>query len=191
MKHAFLEARVALDALLADEGTLAKAQRLAATVADCFRAGGKLMLCGNGGSACDAMHCAEEFTGRFRKDRRPLPALALGDVGHLTCTANDYGFEYVFSRQVEALGKPGDVLIALSTSGNSPNLLRAVDSAKALALKTVGLLGKDGGSLRGRCDLEIVVPGATSDRIQELHMLILHALVEGVEASLFPELRSR
>lgn len=191
MKHAFLEARAALDGLLADGASVARAERLVAMVTECFRAGGKLMICGNGGSACDAMHCAEEFTGRFRKDRRALPAMALADVGHITCTANDYGFEYVFSRQIEALGKPGDVLIVLSTSGNSPNLLRAVEAAAARGLQTAGLLGKDGGKLRGRCGVEIVVPGATSDRIQELHMLILHALVEGVEAALFSEPHGR
>lgn len=189
MKNSFLEARAALDAFLADEQALARAGRLVAMVSECFKAGGKLMLCGNGGSACDAMHCAEEFTGRFREDRRPLPAISLGDVGHITCTANDYGFEHVFSRQIEALGKRGDVLLVLSTSGNSPNLLRAVESAKAIGLETAGLLGREGGKLRGRCDLEIIVPGAGSDRIQELHMLVLHALVEGVERQLGLALR--
>ena len=132
------------------------------------------------------MHFAEELTGRFRNDRPPLPAISCSDVGHITCTANDFGFEAVFSRWVEALGLRGDVLILLSTSGNSPNILNAAQSAKERAVTNVSLLGQDGGKLRGICDHEIVVPGATSDRIQELPMLILHTLVECVEGSLFP-----
>lgn len=150
-----------------------------------FASGNKVLICGNGGSLCDAIHFAEELTGRFRADRRPLPALALADPGHITCTANDYGFEHIFSRGVEAFGAAGDVLIVLSTSGNSPNILRAVDAAKNKGLTTIALLGKSGGELKGRCDLELIVPGATSDRIQELHMLILHTVVEGIESVLF------
>ena len=122
--------------------------------------------------------------GRFRNDRPPLPAIALADAGHITCTANDYGFEHVFSRAVEALGKPGDVLIALSTSGNSENILRAVHAANARRLATVALLGKGGGKLKGQCTHELIAPGDTADRIQELHMLVLHTLVQGVEHAL-------
>lgn len=158
-----------------------KIETVAAHIAASIRGGGKVMICGNGGSLCDAAHFAEELTGRFRADRPALPAIAIAEPGHLTCTANDYGFEHVFSRAVEALGRPGDVLIVLTTSGNSPNILRAVEAGQRKGMRTAALLGKDGGRLRGLCDDEILAPGATSDRIQELHMLVLHILVERVE----------
>ena len=132
----------------------------------------------------DAMHFAEELTGRFRMDRPALAALACADPTHLTCVANDYGFEQVFSRWVEGLGREGDCLIVLSTSGNSANIVRAVDAARARGIETIGLLGRGGGVLLGVCETEIVVPGETSDRIQELHMLILHAWVESIERAL-------
>jgi D-sedoheptulose 7-phosphate isomerase len=179
-------ARTALDGLLQDPSRLDSIERFATLLTDRFKAGNKVLACGNGGSACDAMHFCEEFTGRYRQDRPPLPAIALTDPGHITCTANDYGFEHVFSRAVEAFGKPGDVLVLLSTSGNSANIVKAAESAKTKGLTTFALLGKDGGRLRGRCDHEILAPGDTADRIQELHMLILHAVIEGVERNLFP-----
>ena len=184
IQAALREARRVLDALLSDESTVAAIERVGALLAERLRAGGKVLVCGNGGSACDGAHFAEELTGRFRRDRRPLPAMACTDPGHITCTANDYGFEFVFSRWVEALGRPGDVLIVLSTSGNSENLIRAAQSAKAAGLDCVGLLGRGGGRVRDACDHPITVPGETSDRIQELHMLILHAWVEAIEAGL-------
>jgi len=146
--------------------------------------GGKVLICGNGGSSCDAAHFAEELTGRFRADRRPLAAIACTDAGHITCTANDYGFEEVFARWVRALGRKGDALVVLSTSGKSENIARALRAAREIGLSTIGLLGKDGGGCKGLCDSTIVVPGTTSDRIQELHMLILHAWVEGIERAL-------
>lgn len=178
-------ARSALDALCSDAAALGAAERAAGALVACLRAGNKILVCGNGGSLCDAAHFAEELTGRFRHDRPPLPAIAITDPGHLTCTANDYGFEHVFSRAVEALGRPGDTLIAISTSGNSPNVLRAVRAAEGRGVATIGLLGRGGGELKGACTYEVIVPGATSDRIQELHMLILHAWVEAIETSLF------
>ncbi|MGD9789576.1 MAG: D-sedoheptulose 7-phosphate isomerase [Phycisphaerales bacterium] len=150
-----------------------------------IRAGGKVLICGNGGSLCDATHFAEELTGRFRADRPALPAIAISDAGHITCTANDYGFDRVFSRGVEALGKAGDVLIVLSTSGNSKNVVLAVEAARAKGLSVVALLGKTGGALKGMADVELIAPGATADRIQELHMIVLHTIVEGVEAAMF------
>jgi D-sedoheptulose 7-phosphate isomerase len=153
-------------------------------IAAAFAKGNKVLICGNGGSLADATHFAEELTGRFRKDRPALAAIAIADAGHLTCTANDFGFDRVFSRGVEALGRPGDVLIALSTSGNSKNVLLALDAAKERGLSTIALLGKTGGQCKGMATIEIIVPGETADRIQELHMLILHTLVEGVEKAL-------
>jgi len=181
------EAERALQTLLADEPALRRCEAVGALLAERFSAGNKVLICGNGGSACDAAHFAEELTGRFRppppgcEDRAPLPAIACTDFGHLTCTANDYGFEHVYARWVCALGQRGDVLILLSTSGNSENIIRAAAVGRDKGLATVSLLGKDGGRLRGVCDYEIIVPGETSDRIQELHMLILHAWVEDVE----------
>ena len=156
-------------------------------ISDCFRKGGKVLIAGNGGSLCDAMHFAEELTGIFRAKRRALPAIALADPAHLTCTANDLGYEGVFARGVEAFGKPEDIFIALTTSGNSKNLLEAVPIAKELGLKTIAFLGKSGGQLKGMCDLEWRVDGFHySDRIQEAHMAALHIIIEMVEHELFP-----
>jgi D-sedoheptulose 7-phosphate isomerase len=177
------EAAMLAEAFATAEHAL-RVEAIAGRLAACLKAGGKVMVCGNGGSLCDAAHFAEELTGRFRADRRPLAALAIADPGHLTCVSNDYGFEHVFSRAVEGLGRPGDVLVVLSTSGNSRNVVRAVESARRAGLSTVALLGKGGGELRGMCDEELLAPGGTSDRIQELHMLVLHILVERVEGLL-------
>ncbi|MDX2147420.1 MAG: SIS domain-containing protein [Planctomycetota bacterium] len=178
------QARDAVDALLRHPGAVQTINSLISACAAALGAGHKLMICGNGGSACDAAHFAEELTGRFRFDRRPLAAIACTDVGHITCTANDYGFEHVFARWVEALARPGDVVILLSTSGASPNILKAAEAARAAGAVTIAMLGKGGGALRGVCALELIVPGHSSDRIQELHMLVLHIMVEGIEASL-------
>lgn len=148
---------------------------------------GRIFICGNGGSHCDALHFAEELTGRYRKDRRPLGALALGEASHVTCVSNDYGFEHIFSRQLEGLARKGDVLIGLSTSGNSKNILMAFETAKKMGVFTIALLGKGGGPLKPMADLAIVVPGTTSDRIQEIHMAMLHTVIETIERRLFPE----
>ncbi|MGL5000019.1 MAG: D-sedoheptulose 7-phosphate isomerase, partial [Cetobacterium sp.] len=149
--------------------------------------GGKVLIAGNGGSNCDALHFAEEFTGRFRKERRPLPAIAISDSSHITCVGNDYGFDYIFSKGIEAFGKEGDMFIGISTSGNSSNIIKAIETAKKLNMKTVTLLGKDGGKLKGIADYEFLINGETSDRIQEIHMMILHIIIEGVERIMFPE----
>jgi len=150
-----------------------------------LRAGGKLMFCGNGGSAADSQHLAAEFTGRFIKDRPPVAAIALStDTSALTCIANDYSFEAIFARQVQAIGKPGDCLIAISTSGNSGNVLAAVAAAKALGITCIGLLGRDGGKLKPQCDVSIVVPSQVTARIQEAHILIGHSLCGAVEQQL-------
>ena len=147
--------------------------------------GGKLMLCGNGGSAADSQHLAAEFTGRFIKDRPPIAAVALStDTSALTCIGNDYSFNDIFSRQVQALGKAGDCLIAISTSGNSGNVLAAVAAAQSLGISTIGLLGRDGGKLKAQCDVAIVVPSQVTARIQEAHILIGHSLCGAVELKL-------
>jgi D-sedoheptulose 7-phosphate isomerase len=179
------EAEGLLRAFRADGRNAEFLSRLGDILLSTFKAGNKVMICGNGGSMADAMHFAEEWTGRFRADRQPYPAIALGaDPTHLTCVGNDYGFEHIFSRQVQALGKPGDMLILLSTSGNSPNLTRAAEAAKAGRVLTVGFLGRGGGALKSMCDHCLIAPGETSDRIQELHMLCLHLLIEAVEGEL-------
>lgn len=173
-------------ALLQEESTLDFIEKAAERVARCYEKKGKLLIAGNGGSLCDAMHFAEELTGQFRAKRAALPAIALSDPGHLTCVGNDFGFNAIFSRGVEAHGRPGDVFIALTTSGNSPNLIEAVMMAKKKGMETIGFLGKTGGTLRGVCDLELIVSGFPfSDRIQEVHMTIIHILIELVEQRLF------
>jgi D-sedoheptulose 7-phosphate isomerase len=136
---------------------------------------------------CDAMHMAEELTGRFRRDRRAFAALAISDPAHLSCVANDYGYDQVFARGVEAWGKTGDTLVAFSTSGNSPNVLLAADAARARGMFVIGLIGRDGGKLASRCDQSLIVPAETSDRIQEIHIKVVHLLIECVERRLVPE----
>lgn len=181
---AFAEAARLAALAAADGALLGRVDACVEQIAAALAKGGKVLICGNGGSLADATHFAEELTGRFRKDRPALAAIAIADAGHLTCTANDFGFDRVFSRGVEALGRPGDVLIVLSTSGNSMNVKLALDAAKERGLSTIALLGKTGGQCKGLATCEFIVPGATADRIQELHMLILHTLVEGVEVAL-------
>ncbi|AYV93447.1 phosphoheptose isomerase [Fusobacterium necrophorum subsp. funduliforme] len=176
-----------LKQFIEEEEKRGETERVAKTLAEVFQNKGKVLICGNGGSNCDAMHFAEEFTGRFRKERPALPAISLSDSSHITCVGNDYGFDYIFSKGVEAYGQEGDFFIGISTSGNSPNVIEAVKTAKERKLKTLALLGKDGGKLKGMCDYEFIIPGETSDRIQEIHMMILHIIIEGVERILFPE----
>ncbi|MCQ8211490.1 D-sedoheptulose 7-phosphate isomerase [Cetobacterium somerae] len=176
-----------LEKFIKEEAEKQTTEKIAKDLATIFQNGNKVLICGNGGSNCDALHFAEEFTGRFRKDRKALPAISLSDSSHITCVGNDYGFDYIFSRGVEAYGKEGDMFIGISTSGNSANIIKAVEAAKNMGLKTVVLLGKDGGKLKGMCDYEFIIPGETSDRIQEIHMMILHIIIEGVEKIMFPE----
>lgn len=176
-----------LKQFIEEEEKRGETERVAKTLAEVFQNKGKVLICGNGGSNCDAMHFAEEFTGRFRKERPALPAISLSDSSHITCVGNDYGFDYIFSKGVEAYGQERDFFIGISTSGNSPNVIEAVKTAKERKLKTLALLGKDGGKLKGMCDYEFIIPGETSDRIQEIHMMILHIIIEGVERILFPE----
>ncbi|MFT4649461.1 MAG: D-sedoheptulose 7-phosphate isomerase [Glaciecola sp.] len=188
IRASFVEAQTTLNAFLSDPAQMKAVEAFSAAAEKTLKAGGLLMSCGNGGSMCDAMHFAEEWTGRFRGNRSALPAMAFSDPSQLTCIANDFGYDQVFSRSVEAYGKEGDLLVAISTSGNSPNIQNAVAEAKKKGITTVGLLGKKGGALKDQVDIAIVVPSATtSDRIQELHIKVLHITIEAVERSLFPE----
>lgn len=188
VRASFEEARDTLSAFLDDPRNLEAVERFADAAHATLQRGGLLMSCGNGGSMCDAMHFAEEWTGRFRGDRSALAAVAFSDPSHLTCIANDFGYDEVFAREVEAYGKEGDLLVALSTSGNSPNVLRACEVAREKGVTVVGLLGKGGGKLLERVDVPIVVPNATtSDRIQEVHIKVLHIAIEAVERRMFPE----
>lgn len=183
--HTEFSVYATLAAAFADDPSNAqKVESLARVCRDSVRSGGKILAVGNGGSCADAVHFCEELTGRYRADRDPIPAIACSDAGHITCVGNDYGFDQVFSRWVTGLGNPGDVLIVLSTSGNSANIVHALDAGQAKGMHIAALLGKGGGKLAGRADTEWVVPGDTSDRIQELHMLILHALVGAIERAL-------
>jgi D-sedoheptulose 7-phosphate isomerase len=158
--------------------------RLGEALMTCWRNRGKALVCGNGGSAADAMHLAEDLTVRFQKDRRALAAMALCDPTVITCTANDFGYDEVFARQVQAFGNPGDVLIAMTTSGNSPNIVKAVEAARRQTLVTCAFLGKDGGALRRRCDIELLVPSPVTARVQEAHKVLYHVLCEWVESKL-------
>ena len=189
-KSSLKEAHQTLSHFMEDPTAMQKCQEFSKLLVETFRAQKNLFTCGNGGSHCDAMHFAEEFTGRYRKDRRPLGALALGDPSHVTCVSNDYGFTEIFARQLEGLGRAGDALVGLSTSGNSENVIRAFQVAKAKGLRTVALLGRDGGKLKDMADLAIVVPAQTSDRIQEIHIKLIHIVIETVEREIFPELYS-
>lgn len=150
-----------------------------------IRSGGKIISCGNGGSMCDAMHFAEELTGRYRDDRKAIPALSISDPSHISCVGNDYGYDFIFSRYLEAIGQQGDVLLAISTSGNSKNVLRAIETARAKGMKIVGLTGKDGGKMAGLCDVEIRAPhSGYADRAQEIHIKVIHTLIDFIEHQL-------
>ncbi len=157
-------------------------ERVAFLIINSIRSDGKLLVCGNGGSAADAQHMVAEFVNRFLKERRPLPAISLTtDTSNLTSIANDYSFDYVFSKQVEAIGKAGDVLIGISTSGNSKNVLNAIETARGLGIKTIGLLGRDGGVIKSACDIALIVPSSSTPRVQEVHGFIIHAICQMVE----------
>ncbi|HDU8494645.1 D-sedoheptulose 7-phosphate isomerase [Morganella morganii] len=176
------EAAATLDNFLKDENNIDAIRRAAVMLADSFKAGGKVMSCGNGGSHCDAMHFAEELTGRYRENRPGYPAIAISDVSHLSCVSNDFGYEYVFSRFVESVGREGDVLLGISTSGNSGNIIKAIEAARAKGIKVITLTGKDGGRMAGSADIEIRVPHfGYADRIQEIHIKVIHILIMLIE----------
>jgi D-sedoheptulose 7-phosphate isomerase len=178
----FTQAALVLQQFLALEKNITQIEQVAMLMAEAINQGKKIISCGNGGSHCDAMHFAEELSGRYRDHRRSLPAIAISDVSHITCTGNDYGFDYIFSRFVEGLGQPGDVLLGISTSGNSANVIRAVEKAREKGITTVVLTGKDGGKLASMADVEIRVPhNGYADRIQEVHIKIIHILILLIE----------
>ncbi|MEI8135589.1 MAG: D-sedoheptulose 7-phosphate isomerase [bacterium] len=188
IQSSLLQAQSALAEFLADEVLLGRIDEFVELLTNSFQAGKKIYSAGNGGSHCDAMHFAEEWTGRYRKDREPMPALALADPSHMSCVSNDYGFEHIFERMIEAFGAEGDIFLAITTSGNSENIFLAAQAAKKKGMKVVGLLGKDGGKVKALCDIPIIVPGKTTDRIQELHIKVIHIVIECTERNLFPEL---
>ena len=182
IRQELAEAATVLNQFLADEANLDAIDRAAQLISDRFKAGGKVLSCGNGGSHCDAMHFAEELTGRFRENRPGYPAIAISDPSHLSCVGNDFGYEYVFSRYVEAVGRAGDVLLGISTSGNSGNIIRAVEAARANGMQVILLSGKDGGKMAGMADVEIRVPHfGFADRIQEIHIKVIHIMILLIE----------
>ncbi|WP_118986858.1 D-sedoheptulose 7-phosphate isomerase [Photorhabdus sp. CRCIA-P01] len=176
------EAADTLAKFLSGDANIEAIQKAAVLLADSFKAGGKVLSCGNGGSHCDAMHFAEELTGRYRENRPGYPAIAISDVSHLSCVSNDFGYEFVFSRYVEAVGQAGDVLLGISTSGNSGNIIKAVEAARLKGMKVITLTGKDGGKMAGTADVEIRVPHfGYADRIQEIHIKVIHILIQLIE----------
>lgn len=186
LKRMLAEARELVTWLEEDAATCAVIESMAADMVQVLRSGGRLLSCGNGGSLCDAMHFAEELSGRYRDDRPALSALALTDAGHMSCVANDYGYDQVFARGVEAQGRSGDLLLGFTTSGNSPNVLAAMRAARARGMRVLGLLGKGGGEATGLCDRSIVVPATDTGRIQEIHIKVVHCLIELIERDLYP-----
>lgn len=182
IRQELTEAQSVLDTFLSNPANLTAIEQAALLMADALKKGSKIISCGNGGSHCDAMHFAEELSGRYRDDRRSLAAIAISDVSHLSCVGNDYGYEYIFSRFIEGLGNSGDVLLGLSTSGNSANIVRAVEAARQKGMHVILLTGKDGGKLAGQADVEIRVPHfGYADRIQEIHIKVIHLFILLIE----------
>ena len=189
IKNSFLEAQQVLEAFISDEKNLGQVKNAGDLLVDMFRQEGKVFSCGNGGSLCDAMHFAEELTGRFRHERAALPAIAIADPSHFTCVSNDMSFDSVFSKYLEALGNRGDVLLAISTSGNSSNILQAIDTAHVKGMKVIGLTGKTGGKMKEKGMTTINLKKFNRNKvyqyIQEIHIKIIHILIEYIEQALF------
>ena len=182
IRNELTQAIEVLTNFVSDNKNLEAIQQAAVLVADSFKQGGKVLSCGNGGSHCDAMHFAEELTGRFRDNRPSYPAIAISDVSHISCVGNDYGFDYIFSRYVEGVGNKGDVLLGISTSGNSTNVIKAIEAAKQKGMKIITLTGKDGGKMNGLADVDIRVPHfGYADRVQEIHIKVIHILILLIE----------
>ncbi|MBL4667894.1 MAG: D-sedoheptulose 7-phosphate isomerase [Flavobacteriales bacterium] len=185
IKNNFLEASQLLDQFINNENNFQKIKDAAEIMVKSVNNGGKIISCGNGGSMSDAMHFAEELTGRFRENRKAIAAISISDSSHISCVGNDYGYDEIFARYIDALGKKEDVLLAISTSGNSKNVLRAAIQAKERGMTIIGLTGKDGGELAGICDVEIRVShNGYSDRVQEIHIKIIHSLIHCIEENL-------
>jgi D-sedoheptulose 7-phosphate isomerase len=181
----FIEAQTVLERFINDNNNFELIAKAAKLMAESLKLGSKIISCGNGGSHCDAMHFAEELSGRYRGDRKSLAAIAISDVSHISCVGNDYGFDFIFSRFIEGLGNQGDVLLAISTSGNSKNVINAVHAAKEKDMKVILLSGKDGGQLKNTADIEIIVPHfGFADRIQEIHIKIIHCFILLIEKEL-------
>lgn len=184
IKKHFIEAQDVLTAFLSSEQNFIKIEEAGKILAEAIKGGKKILSCGNGGSMCDAMHFAEELSGRFRGDRRALPALSISDPSHISCVSNDYGYAFIFSRMVEAIGQEGDVLFAISTSGNSENVVNAIKAAQLKGMKVIGLTGKEGGKMATLCDVELRAPKSDfADRAQEIHIKIIHSLIDYIERS--------
>jgi D-sedoheptulose 7-phosphate isomerase len=182
IKQHFTEAQDVLNRFLADDNNFVSLEKAGSLMAEALKAGKKIISCGNGGSMCDAMHFAEELTGRYRDNRPALAAISISDPSHIACVGNDYGYDFVFSRYLEAVGNEGDVLLAISTSGNSKNVLYAIEAARKKGMKIVGLTGKDGGKMSGLCDAEIRAPQSPyADRAQEIHIKCIHSLIDYIE----------
>lgn len=182
IKDELLEAEKVLQLFFGDQKNLEQIEKAACLLADAFKLEGKVLACGNGGSHCDAMHFAEELTGRYREHRPSYPAIAISDASHISCVGNDYGFDSIFARYLEGVGRKGDVLFCLSTSGNSTNILKAIEVAKQKGISVIALTGKDGGKMAGLADIEIRVPHfGYADRIQEIHIKIIHILILLIE----------
>jgi D-sedoheptulose 7-phosphate isomerase len=181
----FLEATDVLATFVSDKNNFSAIEKAGKLLVQSIKKGNKIISCGNGGSMCDAMHFAEELSGRFRENRKALPAISISDPSHISCVGNDYGYDFIFSRFIEALGNRGDVLLAISTSGNSKNVINAINVAKKKGMKIIGLTGKDGGRISSLCDVEIRAPFSKyADRAQEIHIKVIHSLIHFVENSL-------
>lgn len=170
-----------------DESFLENISKIIDVLVQACRNNKIIYSCGNGGSMADAIHFAEEMSGRFQDNRPGLPAIAISDPGHISCVGNDYGYDFIFSRFIESVGKENDVLFGISTSGKSKNVIEAIKKAKELNIKTICLLGKDGGELKSICDYPLIVPDSITHRIQEVHIQCIHNIIEGVERDIFPE----
>jgi D-sedoheptulose 7-phosphate isomerase len=182
IEEQFQEAQAVLAEFANNKENLKNIEKAGRLLVDSFANGGKAISCGNGGSMCDAMHFAEELTGKYRNDRQAFPAISISDPSHISCVGNDYGYDFIFSRFIEGMGNKGDVLLAISSSGNSKNVVLAIEAAKKKGMKVIGLTGKDGGQMVGKCDVEIRAPHSKyADRAQEIHIKVIHTLIDFVE----------
>lgn len=182
IKQHFVEAQEVLSAFLSNPDSFKNIEAAGEILVNSLKAGHKIISCGNGGSMCDAMHFAEELSGRYRNDRPAYAAMSISDPSHISCVGNDYGYEFVFSRMVEGLGREGDVLFAISTSGNSANVINAIEAAKKKGMKVIALTGKDGGKMASLCDAEVRAPQSRyADRAQEIHIKVIHSLIDYIE----------